>query len=820
MFITHLWQDIKFAIRVLAGSPGLVVAAAVSVGCGIGMGTTIFSQLDGFIFRPVPAIQNSPNLVGMRAPTSYPVYEAFRDSSEQFSDAAAYMGPIPLARNDVHPSVRLWGQFVSPNYFQVLGTAAIQGRTFGPDETKRGIQPVAVISDKLWRQQLDSSNQVVGQTLRLNGRPVTIIGVAAPQFQGASPLMSSADIWMPVTVDPTFAPELGNNVLQDKRQNAFAIIGRLRPGIVSSEAEAKLDAMLKQVSEIKGDDASKRGRQVVFVPGGRRLPIRDADLPATLGVPIVLVGLMLWIACSNVGTMLVARAHARRKEIAIRLSLGADRKRLIRQLLTESLLLAMLGGLVGIVIALWLQTWSARAMKDFTPDFVNFEYRLDWRALIFTFLLTLVAGMMFGLAPALQSTRGDLTQALKKGSAWKIGGFRWFGTRNVLVLQQVAGSLMLLLITGFVVLGIQRTTSVDAGFDTNNLYMMSVDPLRDGYSVEATDTWMSRIRERVKRIPGVIDASLSYYAPVGARSAGASARTKSDVDSLQEALRAVQIEKVGLGYFETTGIAILRGRGFIERDGKESHVIINETMAKQTWPNQDPIGRDVVLNDKHYDVVGVARDFNSGGLFAVSQPGAFQLLTSEDYRRPATHGTVLLIRSVGGVDVTSAIRQDLASTDPNLTVFNISNAKYEVDRALYLTRVTMFIYGGMGVFGLILAAVGLAGVTSYAVVQRTKEIGIRSALGATKLDILRLVTREGAVLIIVGSVIGQALAYGVTRALSSWFNPLADMTKTSTKDPVLLFGAPLLLAGLAMIACYLPARRATHIDPCTALREE
>ncbi len=379
---------------------------------------------------------------------------------------------------------------------------------------------------------------------------------------------------------------------------------------------------------------------------------------------------------------------------------------------------------------------------------------------------------------------------------------------------------MLLLITGFVVLGIQRTTSVDPGFDTNNLYMMSVDPLRDGYTPEATETWMSRIRERIKRIPGVIDASLSYYAPVGTRSASANLRTKSDINSLQEALRTVQFEKIGLGYFETTGIRILRGRSFVERDGAENHVIINETMAKQTWPNQDPLGRDVVLNDKHYDVVGVARDFNSGGLFAVSQPGAFQLLTNDDFRRPAPHGTVLLIRSVGGADVTSAIRQDLASTDPNLTIFNVSNAKYEVDRALYLTRATMFIYGGMGVFGLVLAAVGLAGVTSYAVVQRTKEIGIRSALGATKLDILRLVTREGVALILIGSVIGQTLAYAVTRALSSWFNSLADMTKTSAKDPVLLFGAPLLLAGLAMIACYLPARRATHIDPSTALREE
>jgi ABC-type antimicrobial peptide transport system permease subunit len=350
--------------------------------------------------------------------------------------------------------------------------------------------------------------------------------------------------------------------------------------------------------------------------------------------------------------------------------------------------------------------------------------------------------------------------------------------------------------------------------------MMSVDPLRDGYSPNTTETWMSRLRDRVKRIPGVADASLSYYAPVGTRSAGANVRTRSDLNDVQQALRTVQTEKVGVGYFETTGIRILRGRSFVERDGGENRVIINETMAKQTWPNQDPLGRDLELESKHYEVVGVARDFNSGGLFAVSQPGVFRLLSAEDYGQPAPHGMMLLVRGTPGVDVTAAIRQDLASTDPDLTVFNVSNAKYEVDRALYLTRATMFIYGGMGVFGLILAAVGLAGVTSYAVVQRTKEIGIRSALGATKLNILKLVTREGAILIVAGTLIGQALAYGVTRALSSWFNTLADMTKTSTHDQVLLIGGPLLLAGLAMIACYLPARRATRIDPCVALREE
>ena len=440
---------------------------------------------------------------------------------------------------------------------------------FQADETNAGIQPVAVISDRLWREQMSSRSDIVGQALRLNGKMVTVIGVAAPDFQGASPMMSSADVWIPVTVDPSFAPELGNNALDNKTSRMFSVIGRLRPGVTEPEAEARLDTLLKQIDEVRSDDPATRGRQVTLLPGGRRLPVRDRDLPALIAVPTVLVGLMLWIACSNVGTILLARSHARQKEIAIRISLGASRGRLIRQLMTESVLLAIFGGIAGILIAKGIFVWSERSMKDFVPSFVNMNVEMDWTALWFTFGLSLLSGLMFGLAPALQATGGDLTQSLKKGSTLKLGGFRWFGTRNLLVLQQVAGSLMLLLITGFVVLGIQRSSSIDPGFDTHNLYMMSVDPLRDGYSTAETEEWLSRVRDRVKRTAGVIDAALSYYAPVGVRSAGASVRVKSDFDSYPG---GVEINPGRTGrsrYFETTGVKILHGRSFIDQDASE-----------------------------------------------------------------------------------------------------------------------------------------------------------------------------------------------------------------------------------------------------------
>jgi putative ABC transport system permease protein len=815
----ELWADARYAFRMLAASPVFTIAAIVSVGCGIGMSTSVFSQLDSFVFRPVPAIANSPELVALQNPVSFPAFEAIRDDSGQFSEAAAYMGPVPIALNDSHPPIRIWGQFVTPNYFEMLGVHTVLGRPFAVEETKRGIPPVAVVSEKLWRQQLGGTPDLVGRTVRLNGHPVAIIGVAAVDFHGASPMMSAADIWLPVTVEAAFAPELGDGVLEDRKKSVFSFIGRLRPGVDASAAQATIDTIIKQIADVRQDDPAARGRLAVLIPGGRRLPIRDKDLPAVVALPSILVGLMLWIACSNVGTMLLARSHARRREIAIRLSLGASRGRLIRQLLTECVILAVLGGAGGFCFAIWMQRWSANSMKDFAPSFVNFDTILDWKALAFTFVLSLVSGVLFGLAPAWQATRTDLTQSLKKGSTWAISGFRWFGTRNMLVLQQVAGSLTLLLITGFIVLGVQRTTSIDPGFDPRNLYMMSVDPLRDGYSDATTEEWFKGIRERVRRIPGVIDASLAYNAPVGPRSANSIVRLKTDMDWVSAAVRATQVEQVGVGYFETTGLPILHGRTFKDRDAGEARIIVNETMARQAWPDRDPIGQDVEL-DKHYEVIGVARNVNSGGVFAVPVPGVYELMTPDNYQRPSRQGMTLLIRGAAGVDVMTAISRDIAATDPGLTIFNLSSAQKEIDQTLYLTRATMFIYGGIGVFGLILAAVGLGGVTAYAVVQRTKEIGIRLALGATRFDVMRLVTKEGFMLVIAGTVIGQAVAYGITRALGSWFNAIAEITKTSTNDPLLLLGAPVLLASLTFIACYLPARQSTRIDPSTALREE
>jgi predicted permease len=815
----ELRQDLRYAFRMLALSPGFTLAAVLSVGCGIGMGTSVFSQLNAFIFEPVPAVVASPQLVSLRNPVSFPVYEAFRDRSNQFSEVAAYLGPVPMASNDSRPEVRVWGQFVTPNYFQVLGTRAQLGRTFTSEEEK-GIEPLAVISDRFWREQMGTTQDIVGQTIRLNGKLVTVIGVAAAEFQGASPLISAADIWIPVTVHASFAPELGGNVLQDSRQETFSVVGRLRPEIPHSEAEASLDTIVKQLNDTGPDDPASRGRQVVLLPGARRLPVRDSDLPAVVAVPTILVGLMLWIACSNVGTILLARSQSRRKEIAIRLSLGASRSRLVRQLLTESVTLALLGGTAGFLLAVWIQRWSERSLKDFAPGFVNLNISLDWRALLFTFGLSLLSGVLFGLAPAMQATRGDLAQCLKRGSNWRLGGFRWFGTRNIMVLQQVVGSLMLILLTGFVVLGVGRTSSIDPGFDPRNLYMMSVDPLRDGYSGQAATEWLSQVRDRVKQLPGVMEASLCYAAPIGPRSSRASVRIKSDFDSIQQALRSVQVEQIGLGFFETAGLGILHGRSFVDKDAGQDRVIVNETMARQTWPNQDPLERDIELNGKHDRVVGVVRDMNGGGIFEIPQPAVFRLMTSEDYQRPSPHGTTLLIRGRPGVDILSLIRKEFAVTDPQLTIFNTTSVQDEIDRQLYVARATMYIYGGMGLFGLVLAAVGLAGVTSYAVVQRTKEIGIRVALGATRLDVLRLVTREGAMLVIVGTVIGQFLAYALTRLLSSWFNTLGDITKTSTTDPLLLVGAPVLLAALTMLACYLPARRSIRIDPAITLREE
>jgi predicted permease len=565
-------------------------------------------------------------------------------------------------------------------------------------------------------------------------------------------------------------------------------------------------------------DDEPRGRKVTLLAGGRLVPIRDQDIWIMAGAPLLIVGLTLWIACSNVGTLLLARGGPRQREIAIRIALGASRPRVVRQLITESVMLAILGGAAGWLFAVWSNS-TMDWMRPMLPEFVNVELKLDWTSFFFAFLLTVISGILFGLAPALQAVRSEVVHGLK-GNMTRGRNYRWFSSRNMLVFQQVAGSLMLLLITGFVVLGFNRSVSPDLGFDAENIHMVSIDPVRDGYSPGRTADFLASLAERIKQLPGIEEATITYKIPLGMFSDESVLEAKTGVDL--ETLRSLRVERVSTGFFETVGVPILRGRAFRKEDlnGSSFAAIVNETMADATWPGEDPIGNSIEIEGRRYVVVGVTKNFRSGALLETSRPGAFIPMSSREIARPSAMGLTLMARALPGFDAAKSISQEIRTIDPDLTILSTSRLQDDVKRMMSMVHITTLTYGGIGLFGLILACVGLGGVTAYTVSQRTKEIGIRMALGARRFDVLGLVLKEGLILVAVGTIAGQALAWAAVRSMGRFFDALATMTETSTSDPLLVVGAPFLLGTLTMLACLMPARRATKIDPLDSLRQE
>lgn len=816
----ELWQNVKFSLRTLRKSPGFAAVSIVSLGMGIGMATSVYSQLESTIFRAVPEVREPQGLVRFQRPASYPDYEDYRDHSGQFAQLTAYLAPVPFVVNTGAGSERVWGHLVTADYFAVLGTAPYLGRMIGPEDKASGL-PVAVVSHRYWRDKLSSRREVVGGTLRINNQAVTVIGIAPPDFLGASPLLAAGDLFLPTTMQTRVAPELGSGALTDRKVAAFQLIGRLKAGVAVKDAENALDTMARQMERERQDpEKDRKGRRVTLLPGGRLFPMRDEDLPAVTAFPAVLVALMLWIASANVATMLLARALARRKEIAVRLAVGAGRGRIVRQLLTESVLLALAGGVVGIVFAVWSNS-TVEWLRPLIPNFVDLKIETSATAMVLTFALALVTGVLFGLAPALGATNADIASSLKSGGQHR--SYRWYSTRNMLVLQQVAGSLALLLVTGFVILGFNRSANVDFGFETANLYSMSLDPVRDGYSASQAREFFAALPAKVRALPGVASASLTQSLPLNPFGGESIVATKQDLlNSSAQAVRTTHIERVGAGYFETAGIGIVSGRSFRTEDERDDTrvAIVNETMAKNVWPQANPVGQTVDLKGKRFEVIGVARDIRSGLMIDQISNGAYLPLEPAAFAHPSHQGVTLLVRAQPGVEITTPIRRLVGSIDPDLSVFNAGSMTSQVNNLLFVVKITTMTYGAIGLFGLILAAIGLAGVTAYAVVQRTKEIGIRMALGARRIDVLRIVMREGAWMVAAGTVFGFAAAYALVRAMTTFLTALSSVLRTSIGDPVLVVGAPLLLGTLTLAACYWPARRSTKIDPLAALREE
>jgi predicted permease len=544
-----------------------------------------------------------------------------------------------------------------------------------------------------------------------------------------------------------------------------------------------------------------------------------------IGFYAILLGLILTIACLNLANMLLARGAARRRELAIRLAVGASRFRLIRQLMSEGILLALLSGAAGLALAFWFVHLSSQ-MKLPVAVPIALEATLDWHAILFTLVLSAACGIGFSIAPALQATKADVGPTLKEGAAIQLRGYRRFGMRNILVVGQVAGSLMLLLLTGFLVIGMARTSDVQTKFDPNTMYLLSIDPVRDGYSPEKARAFFESLPQRLRQVPAVRNVALAAQPPFSIEAGTGSVTTAPSAHDTAKTVNAIAHNTISTGFFAALNEPMLQGREFEDRDQRLDdsrdviHIILNQTAALALFGSGSAIGQRIMEDKKSYEVIGLTRDLKSGMATADSSSVVYLPLTGRDFASPPPGGMTIIVRSGGGPDAMTGVRREIEQIDPNLAVFDVRTLAEYLDISRSYMRMGATIYGGIGVFGLLLAAIGLAGVTAYAVARRRKEIGIRMALGARQAQVLRLVLREGITLVAIGTILGFLGAMAMSKALASLTDIFTQAFQMGTNDPRLVLGAPVLLAALAMLACYIPARRSAKIDPLKALREE
>ena len=827
--LSEMHRDMRYALRALRKSPGFALVGITSIAIGIGLTTMLYATKWQLISRTLPGAANASRLVMPERAVSYDDIRHYRDQTQIFAGVAALKTgvtfKVAFGGDATAQPERVSGQIVSPDYFTVLGVRAESGRLFSAAMDKAGDAPVVVISDEFWRRHLDAVPDAVGQILRVNGQPALIVGITPRGFNGALPL-TPASLFVPITAPSALAPELGNDVLHKDDAREFLAIMCLRGGVRLESAEAALDAVTRSLEQQRGSPARRieKGRRVTLLDAGTMVPIPRSMKPAVLGFVAVLMALIMTIACTNLANMLLARGANRRRELAIRLAVGASRYRLVRQMVSEGIVLALLGGVGGFALAYGLSLAKAKLVP---PTAVTAELVLgpDWHTALFVLALCIVCGIAFSILPALRVTRADVTPALKEGSALQLPGYRRFGLRNVLMTAQVTGSLMLLLITGFVVLGVRESSRIRMNFDPQTMYLISVDPVRDGYTPEATQAFFDKLPTRLRTVGTIRAMALAAQPPfeIPDEDAGAQFTAEEPEGASRVQIPAFPLT-IGAGYFAVLNEPMLAGREFAELDEKvqptssrRMPVVLNQSAAHALFGNGNALGRRLRDDAGSYEVIGIVRDVKDGT--GLSQSVIYQPLTERDFAQPPANGLTIMLRADAGRDALAGVRREIAAIDPKLTVFHEQTIIEYLDRSRSPERFAMMTYGAIGVFGLILAGIGLAGVTAYTVAQRRKEIGIRMALGARQGQVLWLVLSEGAALVVIGSVLGLTGAFALTKALSALTSVFVTSLQIGASDRRLLVGAPLLLTALAMTACYIPARRATKVSPVISLRQ-
>ena len=813
-------QDLRYGVRLLRRNPLFALTAGLSLAIGIGANTTIFTIANALLFKPPLGVADASRLVDVGRSQdgqgfdngSYSNYLDIRARNTVFSGIYAYrLGPEPMSLRGKDGAERIYGAMVSTNYFNVLGTPPHIGRLFTSDDSEQpGATPLAVLSHRFWMRRFNGDPAIVGQTLVLNGRPFMVIGVTPEGFHGTTVLTS--DLWVPVNMVGELASRLPPAILTS-RESAWLVMGaRLKPGVTVGQAQAEL-ANIGRALEQEFPDANRgKGLRVV---ASSPVPGDGAPVAAFMAVLMAIVMLVLAIACANVAGVLLARATTRRREIAVRLAIGAGRGRLIRQMLVESTLLFLIGGSGGLVLAR-LMTGALLSLLPAVPLPIDVTLALDGRAVVFTLTLSLVAAILSGLAPAFHASRAEVVGALKSDTQ---GGPERIWLRHAFVVSQVALSIVLVVGAGLFARALQRASEIDPGFDPHGVELATLDLSLGGYTADTGRVFARELIRRVRETPGVQAAALSAVMPLGDRGIGLGGLAVPGVE-LRNGRRFFDVDwnVITPGYFATMKMALSTGRDFsdADREGTPSVVIVNETAARQWWPRQDALGKTLLQETGRPDapdavrtltVVGVARDSKYRNLGEDPRPFVYVPIQQQYMSR-----TVIAARSAHGQRLAGQLRALLASMNPNLPIVQALTFDAYSQLGLLPQRIAVSVAGSLGLVGVLLAAIGIYGVTAYMVSSRTREIGIRMALGAERASVVRMVLRQGLMLTMIGAAIGLAVAAAASRLLGSL------LFGVGATDPLTFIGSTLLFFVVGAAACYVPARRATAIGAMDALR--
>ena len=826
----EMFQDLRFGWRMLRRSPVMSLVAVLSLAAGIGANTAIFSVVNALLLRPLPyraperlvkVFQTQPDPAKGRLPSNwaYPRFEILRDQNQVFGAVAGWtQQPYNLTGTDAPE--RLQVEMVSASYFPLLGVEAVVGRTFSADEDRTPeTNLAALLSYGLWKRRFGGDAQVIGKTLELEKRRFTIVGVTPPGFRGQS---GTADAWATMMAAPLLRYK---GVLTNSKNYWFQVIARLKDGVSLERAQAEMPGISEQIEQKYPSPKIFQGQAKAPALEPLQAAKVDPAVKKSFLILLAAVGLALLIACANTANLLLARAVARRREFAVRTALGAGRFRLIRQLITESILLSLLGGALGVLVARWgvalLMKFRPNDNAQFWTSYTNtldfFTVELDWRVLGFNFALALLTGLLFGLLPAIQSSGVDINETLKEGAGGPGAGFRRLrrlSARGMLIVGELALSLVLLVGAGLMINSLARLQAANLGYSPENLMTMAAP------SRTAKPEFYEQLLARVQALPGVEQASLGSTAPLLGQATITGIGIEGRADSNQTEQVGVGVHSVSPDYFKTLRVNLLKGRVFTDQDraGAPRVALINQTAAEKFFPGEDPLGKRIQVGvgpgyettEKFVEIVGVVADVRYGRLEAAIEPDAY--LSSLQPTDPAQ--TLIVRTRVDPATVAAAVRREALALDRNVPLTAIQTMRERVAEVTSRARFIAVLLGLFAGLALLLAGIGIYGVTAYSVSARTRELGIRIALGAQAGDVLRMVLREGASLILAGLALGALAAWASARVLES------QLYNMRANDPLTFGVVAMLLAGVALLACYLPARKAMRIDPLAALRHE